>query len=183
MEPSLPVDTERLRFRRMTFDDLDELLTLHEDPAVAEFMGDYDRAGMEDYLRMVAEEWAERGHGRVAVLDRESGRFLGRTGLKHWPQFGETEVGWVLRPEFRGCGYATEAGRAAIAWGFEVFDLPYVTACIQPVNVASIRVAERLGMVPIRTDWLLGAEVIVYAIDRDDLTGQNPPPPHPHLHK
>lgn len=168
MEPSLPADTERLRFRRMAAGDLDELLALHEDPDVAEFMGPYDRAGMEDYLRMVADEWAERGHGRLAVLDRQSGRFLGRTGLKYWPQFGETEVGWVLRPDARGHGYATEAGRAAVGWGFESFDLPYVTAYIQPVNSASARVAERLGMTPIREDRLLGAEVTVYAIDREN---------------
>jgi RimJ/RimL family protein N-acetyltransferase len=168
VEPSLPADTERLRFRRMTPADLDELLALHKDPDVAEFMGAYDRAGMEDYLRMVADEWAERGHGRLAVLDRESGRFLGRAGLKHWPQFAETEVGWVLRPEVRGNGYATEAGRAAIVWGLEAFDLPYITSYIQPVNVASVRVAERLGMTPIREDQLLGADVTVYAIDREN---------------
>lgn len=168
MTSSLPADTGRLRFRRLGMEDLDELLALHEDPAVARYMGEYDRAGMEGYLRMVEEEWGERGHGRVAILDRTTGSFLGRSGLKHWPQFGETEVGWVLRPEMRGRGYATEAARAALAWGFDAFDLPYVTAMIQPDNAASARVAGRLGMRPIRCDELLGAEVVVYALSRED---------------
>jgi RimJ/RimL family protein N-acetyltransferase len=168
MTSSLPADTERLSFRRMEAGDLEELLALHEDPAVARYLGDYDSAGMRELLRMVDAELAERGHGRVAVLDRESGGFLGRTGLRHWSQFGETEVSWVLRPEARGKGYATEAGRAALAWGFEALDLRYVTAMVQPDNTASIRVAERLGMSPIRTDELLGAEVVVYAISREE---------------
>lgn len=147
-------------------DDLDEFLILHEDPAVARFMGSYERAGMVEYLRTVLAEWEERGRGRLAILERGSGRFIGRTGLKHWSQFGETEVGWVLGPGDRGKGYATEAGRASLAWGFEQLDLPYITSMIQPVNVGSVAVAERLGMKPIRTDELLGAEVLVYALSR-----------------
>jgi RimJ/RimL family protein N-acetyltransferase len=165
---TLPSDTERLRFRPVGMEDRDELLALQEDPVYARYMSIYDRAGMEGYLRKVGDEWAERGHGRVAILKRDDDRFLGRTGLKHWPQFEETEVGWVLRPDARGHGYATEAARASLQWGFEQFDFPYITAMIQPSNVASARVAERLGMSPIRSDELLGEEVSVYAINREE---------------
>ena len=168
MIPSLPADTERLRFRPFDMGDIDELVALHEDPLVARFIGSRDRAWMESFIRTVEEEWAEHGHGRVAILERESGRFLGRSGLKHWPQFDEIEVSWVLRPDARGCGYATEAGRAALAWGFERLQLPYLMAMIQPENTASIAVAERLGLRPIRSEVLLGEDVIVHAIDRED---------------
>jgi RimJ/RimL family protein N-acetyltransferase len=166
--PSLPNDTARLRFRAVTMDDVDRFLALHEDPLMARFMGSYDRAGMVEWMQMGLDEWAERGHGRVAILDRDSGRFLGRTGLKYWPQFGETEVGWALQPEARGKGIATEAGAAALKWGFERFDLPFITAMIQPENTASVRVAERLGLRPQRTDTLLGEQVVVHAISRED---------------
>jgi RimJ/RimL family protein N-acetyltransferase len=166
--PNLPVDTERLRFRAVTMDDVDEFLALHEDPLVARFMGTYDRDGMVKWMQNGLDEWTERGHGRVAILDRDSGRFVGRTGLKYWPPFGETEVGWALRPEARGKGIATEAGAAALRWGFEQFDLPYITAMIQPENTASARVAERLGMRPIRNDMLLGEHVVVHAIGREE---------------
>jgi len=168
MTPSLPADTERLRFRPLEMGDVDELVALHEDPLVARFLGSRDRVWMEDYIHMVDEEWAERGHGRVAVVERESGRFIGRTGLKHWQQFGETEVSWVLHADARGKGYATETGAASLRWGFERFDPTYLTAMIQPANAASLRVAERLGMKPIRTDRLLGDEVIVHALSRED---------------
>lgn len=168
MTPSLPTDTERLRFRAVTMEDVDEFLALHEDPLVARFMGSYDRDGMVEWMQKGLDEWAERGHGRVVILDREGGRFLGRAGLKHWPQFGETEVGWALRPEFRGKGIATEAGEAALKWGFEQFDLSCITAMIQPENTASVRVAERLGLRPQRNDTLLGAQVVVHAISREE---------------
>lgn len=170
--PSLPTDTERLRFRAVTMDDVDEFLALHEDLSVARFMGSYDREGMVEWMQKGLDEWVERGHGRVAVLGRDSGRFLGRTGLKYWPPFGETEVGWALRPEARGRGIATEAGAAALRWGFEQFDLPYITAMIQPENTASVRVAERLGLRPQRTDTLLGAQVVVHAISREEWESQ-----------
>jgi RimJ/RimL family protein N-acetyltransferase len=168
MTPSLPADTERLHFRRLGTEDVVDLVAMHEDPLVARFMGTHDRAWFERYIRVVTEEWDERGHGRVAVVERESGRFLGRSGLKHWPQFEETEVGWALHADARGQGYATEAGAASLRWGFERFEHPYLTAMIQPGNTASIAVAERLGMQPIRTDRLLGEEVNVHAITRVD---------------
>lgn len=166
--PSLPADTQRLRFRPLTTVDVDELVALHEDPLVARFLGSRDRVWVEGLVRMADEERAERGYGRIAVIERESGRFLGRTGLRHWQQFGETEVSWVLHADARGKGYAPEAGGAALRWGFEQFELPYLTAMIQPDNTASLRVAERLGMKPIRTERLLGEEVIVHAIERVD---------------
>lgn len=168
MTPSLPAGTERLRFRPLVMEDVEELVALQEDPLVARFLGSRDRASMERLIRMVDEEWAERGHGRVAVIERENGDFVGRTGLRHWQQFGETEVSWVLHADARGKGYATEAGAAALRWGFEQFELPYLTAMVQPDNAASLRVAERLGMKPIRTDRLLGEDVIVHAIKRVD---------------
>ncbi len=161
------IETERLRLRVMTADDLDELVRLQEDPAVARFMGRPSREWLEGWLRSSQAEWEERGHGRVAIVDRDSGQFLGRTGLKFWPQFEETEIGWALHAEARGKGYATEAARAVLKWGFERLEgLPLITAMIQPGNAASIAVAERLGMSPLRADKLLGDEVTVYAIGR-----------------
>jgi RimJ/RimL family protein N-acetyltransferase len=161
------LETERLRLRAVEAGDVEELVRLHDDPLVARYLGVRDRDWYEWRIGASEEEWAERGHGFVLVFDAEGGRFLGRTGLRYWPQFGETELGWVLRPEARGRGIATEAGRAVLGWGFERFDFPYVTAMIRPENEASIAVAERLGMSPSRSDELLGEQVIVYSVSRE----------------
>jgi len=119
-------------------------------------------------LRLNEREWLERGHGIFAVLDRVSGAFLGRVGLKYWPQFDETELGWVLRRDAWGRGYATEAARACRDWGFEARELPSVTAMTHPENEASVRLARRLGMSPLREDVLLGKPVVVFSLHRED---------------
>ncbi len=164
--------TERLRLRAVTRDDVEDLVRLHDDPLVAEYLGVRDREWYEWRVEASLEEWAERGHGFVVVTEKASGRFLGRTGLKYWPQFDETELGWVLRPEARGRGHATEAGKALLAWGFEGFDLPYVTAMIRPGNDPSVAVAGRLGMAPRREDELLDDPVVVYSVDREAWEGR-----------
>jgi len=135
---------------------------------VTRFIRALDRGEAEERLRRDAVEWRERGHGMLAVLDRESGEFLGRAGLKYWPQFDETELGWALRREAWDHGYATEAGGACVEWAFSELGLPYVTAMINRDNRRSIAVAERLHLSPVRDDELLGEPVVVYAVWRDD---------------
>jgi RimJ/RimL family protein N-acetyltransferase len=160
------IETERLRLRPIEVGDLDEFAALHADPEVTEFIRPLDRAAAAERLRRDESEWSERGHGLLAVLDRSDGAFLGRCGLKYWPQFEETELGWALRRDAWGHGYATEAARACAEWGFSRLDVPYLTAMIAPDNVRSVRVAERLGLTPLREDVLLGDPVVVYGMDR-----------------
>jgi len=108
------IETERLRLRPMEVGDLDEFVALHADPEVAEFIRLLDRTAAGERLRRAEVEWREQGHGLLAMLDRKSGVFLGRCGLKHWPQFGETELGWVLRSDAWGHGY--NGGRLRMPW-------------------------------------------------------------------
>lgn len=150
----------------MEMGDLDELAALHADPEVTEFIHPLDRAAAAERLRRDGSEWSKRGHGLLAVLDRRSGAFLGRCGLKYWPQFDETELGWALRRDAWGHGYATEAARACAEWGFSQLAVPHLTAMIHPDNVRSVRVAERLALTPLREDVLLGDPVVVYGLDR-----------------
>lgn len=102
----------------------------------------------------------------MAIHDLATGRFLGRGGLQYWPQFDEVEVGWVLRVDARGNGWATEAGDGWTRWAFEHLDIPCVTACISPDNHPSRGVAERLGMQVIRRDVLHDREVLAFALQR-----------------
>lgn len=160
------IETQRLLLRPIELDDLDQFAALHADPEVTGFIRPLDRAAAKERIHRDGNEWLQRGHGILAVLDRKSGSFLGRAGLKYWPQFDETELGWVLRRDAWGQGYATEAGRACIEWGFSEFEVPYLTAMINADNARSVAVAERLGLSPLRNDVLLGDPVVVYSLDR-----------------
>ena len=169
------IETDRLLLRPLTTADLDEVIEMHAMPEVIRTMGAYDRLAAGARLERNEREWAERGHGLVAIIERATGRFVGRSGLKYWPQFDETEVGWVLRPDSWGHGFATEAGQACVEWGFAALDVPYLTAMIVQDNVRSVHVAERLGMQPLRTDLLMDLPVVVYSVVRPDrLPGSAP---------
>ena len=74
-----------------------------------------------------------------------TGAFLGRVGPLQPPGWPGFEIGWALAPAARGKGYAAEAACAAIDWSFETFPLERIVSVIDPRNLASQRVAERLG--------------------------------------
>jgi RimJ/RimL family protein N-acetyltransferase len=159
--------TERLTMRPVNATDVDDLVALHEDPLVRKVFGEVTRDEVVEWIARSQREWAERGHGRVTIFDRESGAFLGRSGLRLWPEFDEVEVGWTLAPAARGRGVATEAARACLDWGFRDLDVPYITAMIASDNAASIAVAERLGMTTLRHDEFHGEPIVVHALRRD----------------
>jgi RimJ/RimL family protein N-acetyltransferase len=170
------IETARLLLRPMTMADLDEFVALHAIPEITRFVAHFDRSAAIARLADNEREWQNRGHGLVAIIDRATGRFLGRGGLRYWPQFDETEVGWALRPDAWGRGFATEAARACLDWGFRCLDVPYFTAMIGPDNVRSTRVAERLGMTPVRSDALLEVPVVVHAALRDERPARDASP-------
>jgi RimJ/RimL family protein N-acetyltransferase len=164
---AIRIETPRLLLRPMSSADLDELLELHRQPAIVEFLGATTPELARQRLELCERTWEERGHDLMAVVERSSDRFVGRVGLRYWPEFNETEAGWALRREVWGKGYATESARAVIDWGFGALPLGYVTAMVRPDNSRSLAVARRLGLTPIRDDVLRGVPVIVHAIDRE----------------
>jgi RimJ/RimL family protein N-acetyltransferase/predicted nucleotidyltransferase len=161
------IETERLMLRPLGIQDLSDVLELHRQPAVIEFLGTTTPGLASERLELCERTWVQRGHDLIAMIERSSGRLVGRTGLKYWPQFNETEVGWVLHRGAWGRGYATEAARAVIDWGFQTFPLPYITAMIRPDNSRSRGVARRLGLTPIREDSVQEIPVIVHATSRE----------------
>jgi RimJ/RimL family protein N-acetyltransferase len=172
------LETERLALEPMTLDDVDQYLELHSDPEVSRFLGEMDRTLAMTRLEGDARLWEERGYGLFKVTDRDDGRFLGRVGIRYWPQFDEAEVGWTLRRDEWGHGYASEAAAAIADWGFRTLPDPYLTANIQPENARSIAVAQRLGMAPLRDDVLdgiqavggrvvNGIQIVIYGITRE----------------
>jgi RimJ/RimL family protein N-acetyltransferase len=163
------LETPRLVMRRLTSAYLADMLALYADPDVGRFLKPLDEAGHLRRFEEAARMWAARGYGRVAVVEKASGRFVGRSGLQYWPQFDEVEVTWALRRDAWGQGLATEAGRAWLRWGLEHLGVPYITAMIAPDNTGSRSVAERLGMSVLRTDTQHDREVLVYARCRTDL--------------
>lgn len=167
--------TARLRLRLWRADDLDDLERINSDPRFTRFLNPggavYSPDWTADKLARMREDWERDGWGSWAIEDRETGRFVGRVGFqvhRFWP--ADVELGWGIDPELWGRGLATEAAREAARHGFEVLGFPRVVSILHPENVASIRVAEKLGERPYASvHWDDGGiELLVYAIGRDD---------------
>jgi RimJ/RimL family protein N-acetyltransferase len=91
--------------------------------------------------------WQLFGHGALIVDLRETDQCVGQVGINHGPRFPEKELGWLLFDGHEGRGYAVEAARALRDWAFAERGLPHLVSYIDPENMASIAVAERLGAV------------------------------------
>jgi RimJ/RimL family protein N-acetyltransferase len=151
---TLPVpvlETSRLILRGPRASDLDDSLSLWSDPAVTRHIGGRP-FGREDVwsriLRYIG-HWAVAGYGFWHVRDRATDRFVGEVGLADFQRDltisfdGAPETGWVLAPWSHGKGYATEAMTAVLAWSEAAH--PRTVCIIDPPNLASRRVAARLG--------------------------------------
>ena len=160
------IETDRLTLRPLQLADLEEIVALHADPRVNRFVGSYSRPQALERLAAIERQWTERGHGLCAIELKSTGEFIGRSGLQHWAQFDEIELGWTLRADSWGHGYATEAARACLDWGFSRLTMDYVTALIRPGNDASIRVAQRLGFTVRREDTLWDEPITVYSLTK-----------------
>jgi RimJ/RimL family protein N-acetyltransferase len=145
------VETQRLQLRRWRAEDAEPFATLNADTEVMRHIGAGGilcRAESDGLLARFEREWEDQGFSLWAIEDADG--FCGFCGLTV-PAFlpevlPAVEVGWRLRADRWGRGYATEAARAAIAWGFAQLDLGEVLAIVHPDNARSLRVAAKLGM-------------------------------------
>ena len=161
------VQTRRLLLRGFRAEDLDAHAAMDADPEVMRYMGGVvDRE--ESWRRMATHvgHWVLNGYGTWAVERKADGVLVGRIGLwkpEGWPG---VEVGWKLVRHAWGNGYATEAARASIEWGWEMLDVPALISLIHPQNDASMRVAERLGMHRASHHTINGQRAIVFELAR-----------------
>ena len=142
------VDTDRLTLRGFREEDVDGLVVLAQDPLIAEYVT-YNNAPLREAcwrsIGLWIGHWVLRGFGIWAVEERSTGTLIGRIGIwqpEGWPG---VEVGWLLGREYWGHGYATEAARASVDWGFDHLDVDELVSLIRPANGPSIAVAERVG--------------------------------------
>lgn len=146
------VETDRLRLRPFMAGDLEALSAIFVKPEVWRypFGRGLSRSETESFLERRLDEWDERGWSLWAAVRKDQRRLIGYAGLSV-PTFlpevmPAVEVGWRLDPDHWGHGFATEAGAAALRFGFEVLGLAEIVSIYEPANTASGAVMRRLGM-------------------------------------
>ncbi|WP_322787772.1 GNAT family N-acetyltransferase [Hamadaea tsunoensis] len=144
------IETERLVLRDWLPTDHEPWAAMNADPAVREFLGPpITREQADASIAYFQEALDRNGYGFWAVEVRGTGEFIGFTGLDDvddFMPFTGVEIGWRLARSAWGRGYATEAARAVLAYGFETLRLPEIFAITTTTNVRSQAVMRRLGM-------------------------------------
>jgi RimJ/RimL family protein N-acetyltransferase len=163
---TLELKTERLVLRPLATGDAPALAVVNGDPEVMRYIGNGNARSLEETEALtakVAAHWDAHGWGAFAVREKDTGELVG-LGILATPSFlpeilPATEVGWRVRRDRWGRGYAPEAARAVIGFAFGELGLDRVVSCIHSENAASVRVAEKLGMVLERETVVPGHEV------------------------
>jgi len=168
----IPVlETDRLTLRGHRLDDFAACAAMWADPIVTRHIGGTPQTEEESWARLLryVGHWTLLGFGFWVVEEKTTGKFAGEVGFADFkrgldePFKNSPEIGWALASEFHGRGYATEAVRAAIAWGDSNFGRHQTMCIIDAENRASIRVAEKCGYREARTAIYKQQPIIVFA--------------------
>jgi RimJ/RimL family protein N-acetyltransferase len=147
--PNLHLETDRLVLRPLSLDDLDDMAMLLGDAEALALWGDpLDRDGARSWIERNLARYEADGFGRCAVVLRATGELVGDCGLIRTLVEGapEVELGWITRRSHWGLGIATEAAGAWRDHAFDTLGLERVVSMVSERNLASRRVAEKLGM-------------------------------------
>jgi ribosomal-protein-alanine N-acetyltransferase len=151
------------------------MVALYGDPEVATWLGRpaMDRGQALERLERHIDHQRRHGFSVWAVVEKESGEVVGHCGLQHLDEGPEIEVGWALLPSRWGRGYATEAARAALAYGFGELGLHEIVAVTRPDNLRSQRVMQKLGMTYEGRAVYYGVQQVKYSLSRGTGSGSS----------
>jgi ribosomal-protein-alanine N-acetyltransferase len=195
--PVIVLETERLILRHLEWDDIDALAPMLADGDVMRYIGNGTPKTREQARRLLGfwiadgeRAWDDYTLARLPQLRRaverdahfslwatvlkKDNRLIGRCGLLAWDLDGqkETEVGYLIAKPHWGRGYATEAARAIRDYGFERLGFDRLVSLIQPGNLASQRVALKIGMRHERDVRVGEIDAMVFAVERPSMAGK-----------
>lgn len=136
---------DKIALRPYLASDFDRLAAFYQSPRSAYVGGLQTRHKVWRDLGYDAGQWSLLGFGTWAIEEKSTGEFAGQAGLNLPDDYPETELGWLLFAGFEGKGYAFEAAAMARDFAFSVLKMKTLVSYIDPANVRSIRLAERLG--------------------------------------
>ena len=168
---AIPLETDRLRLRALRADDsdLEALFAVLGDPESMRFYpAPFDREGTKRWIDRQLERYELDGFGLLVIEDRITGDVIGDCGPTVQEADGESfvELGWHVLGSRQRQGIASEAGAACRDATFDSLEVPSLISLIRPENVASRRVAEKLGFDVWRGTIRAGWGHLIYRIDR-----------------
>jgi RimJ/RimL family protein N-acetyltransferase len=171
------LSTKRLALRPWEIGDAEAALSTFGDADVARWLTPaMDQVPDLAAMRLVLQQWVAEDSrmttpaGRWAIEDPQDGRLIGGATLLPLPPDDEFEIGWQLRPDAWGHGYATEAGLAMAEWAFDQ-GIEQVIALVRPANSRAAAMVRRIGMEWIgETEKYHGLRLQVFRLRPGDLS-------------
>lgn len=143
------LETERCLIRETTVEDVDDFYRIYKVPSITAYMEplyadpEEERAYARDYIEQV---YAFYDFGIWTVVEKDSGEVIGRAGICFREGYDVPELGFVIAEDRQGKGLATEVCGAVLQYGFRELGFERIHAFVQPDNLASLRVCDKLGM-------------------------------------
>lgn len=165
------IETTRLILREFVPADAAALAVVLSDPETMRFYpAPLDRAGVGDWIARNIRRYQAEGHGLWALELKANGAMIGDCGITLQNVDGEflPEIGYHLRRDQWGQGFASEAARACCQFGFSLLKAEFLISLIRPENLRSRRVAERSGMKVWKQTTRVGMVHDVYRLTREE---------------
>ena len=166
-ENNSQLETERLILRPMLQTDFEALHLIFTDANVMAAFNHplFTGEQMQRWLQRNLDHQNEFGYGLFSVILKKTGELIGDCGLEQMEDQDAAELGYDLRSDFWNRGYATEAAIAGRDYAFDVLRLPRLISLIRVGNLASKRVAEKVGMTLVEEFTRYGIQYWKYSLE------------------
>jgi ribosomal-protein-alanine N-acetyltransferase len=164
------LETERLLIRPFTDFDVPEVFAMRSDPEIMRYIRTphKDLEETRKWVKMLSSRWEKDGIGFCALIEKETGQFIGWCGLWQLAENDEIEVGYAIAKSHWGRGLASEAAASIVDYGFDELKLDKIVALAREENTPSRRVMEKLGMEFGYIGTFYGRQLVHYEITRED---------------
>lgn len=169
------IETDRLRLRRLTLPDREAVLSVLLNEGVMSAMHlPCSEEFADEWLQRQIDRYETHGSANWYAERREDGAFIGIIGLIQTEINGVAcaELGYLIHPDFQRQGYAYEGAKACMEYAFTALHADYITASVAADNMASVRLAEKLGLFPIQEQTYRKGDqetvYIIYALNRSE---------------
>jgi len=140
--------TSRLVLRAISLDDAQNMFNMNADPAVVRYTGNKGYKNIEEVVEFIStyDQYEKYKQGRMTILDKSTGEYIGWCGLKFLEDINETDLGYRLLQKYWGKGIATESSIAVLDYGFLTLGLKRIVGRVVQENISSLNVLKKLGM-------------------------------------
>lgn len=172
----MTISAERLYLRELSTNDAIHFFNINNDPECIKYTGDVPFGSVEvaeRFLETNIQQYRKHKMGRWAVCLNDTNAFLGWCGLKYHPKDDLVDLGYRFYREHWRYGYATEAAKACLNYGFNDLELERIVAHVHIHNLASHRVLLRSGMIYLKDFVYEGQPAKLYQLKKNEYLTSN----------